>query len=301
MREGRKAFGAEAENTNREIKAAMFLWVLPTHQKVNYRTSFSVKIANQNCSASCELIRNIFNCHSCSLQISEPKWTAAALPGCLWPCLVTRRRKPSRLCTASITNVLCSLWNYPLHSFKRWNFCLTNAIFNYTESSILLWSNGVYYSSKWHQSATIFPRANYSTLLSFRRSSGLHVRRYTAGAITSCQSAPNGRKCHQETLIVMACNGLLTASLTMVTNGAVASRQVLHTGPSGPTACYAQVVWRDGADALESQHFQVLQHARRLARAPTSVTAQCSHYTESYIKANKCTADDLARGALPLA
>lgn len=114
MREGRKAFGAEAENTNREIKAAVFFWVLPTHQKVNYRTSFSVKIANQNCSASCELIRNIFNCHSCSLQISEPKWTAAALPGCLWPRLVTRRRKPSRLCTASITNVLCSLWNYPL-------------------------------------------------------------------------------------------------------------------------------------------------------------------------------------------
>lgn len=269
MREGRKPFGAEAENTNREIKAAMFFWVLPTHQKVNYRTSFSVKIANQNCSASCELIRNILNCHSCSLQISEPKWTAAALPGCPWPRLVTQRRKPSRLCTASIVNILSSLWNYPPHSFKCWSFCLTNAIFNYTESSILLWSNGVYYSSKWHQSATIFPRANYSTLLSLWRSGGPHVLLYTAGAITSCQSAPNGRKCHQGTLIVMACNGLLTASLTMVANGAVASKQVLRTGPSWPTACSAQVVRWDGADAAEGQHLQhLLQQAGRKARTP---------------------------------
>lgn len=223
MREGRKAFGAEAENTNREIKTAMFSWVLPTHQKVNYRTSFSVKIANQNCSASCELIRNIFNCHSCSLQICEPKWTAAALPGCLWPRLVTRRRRPSRLCTASITNVLCSLWNYPLHSFKCWSFCLTNAIFNYTESSILLWSNGVYYSSKWHQSATIFPRANYSTLRSFRRSGGPRTCDCTQRELSRLANLlRTAEKCHQETLIVMACNGLLTASLTMVTNGAVA-------------------------------------------------------------------------------
>lgn len=222
MREGRKAFGAEAENTNREIKAAMFFWVLPTHQKVNYRTSFSVKIANQNCSASCELIRNIFNCHSCSLQISEPKWTAAALPGCLWPRLVTRRRGPSRLWTASITNVLCSLWNYPLRSSKCWSFCLM---------PFLIIRNQVFYcdlmGSITHPNGTsqqqYSPEPITQPSLHSRGAAGPHVWLYAEGAITSCQSAPNGRKCHQETLIVMACNGLLTASLTMVTNGAVAA------------------------------------------------------------------------------
>lgn len=123
-------------------------------------------------------------------------------------------------------NVLCSLWNDPFHRFKCWGFCLTDAIFNYTESSILLWSNGVYYSSKWHQSATIFPRANYSTLLSFQRSSSLHVQRYSVGTRMSCQFAQKDRTCHQDPLIIMACNGLLTATLTMTTDGAVTSRQV---------------------------------------------------------------------------
>lgn len=79
--------------THREVKIPVFFWILPTPQKVNYRTSFSVKIANQNCSTSCGFIRNIFNCHRRSLQISGNKWTAAALPGCLWPRLITWRLK----------------------------------------------------------------------------------------------------------------------------------------------------------------------------------------------------------------
>jgi hypothetical protein len=77
MREGRKEFGPEAETTNKEVKIPMFFWILPTPQKVNYRTSFSVKIANQNCSSSCGFIRNIFNCHSCSLQISGTKMNSS--------------------------------------------------------------------------------------------------------------------------------------------------------------------------------------------------------------------------------
>lgn len=38
------------------------------------------------------------------------KWTAAALPGCLWPRLTTRRLKHSRVRAASIMNVLCRVW-----------------------------------------------------------------------------------------------------------------------------------------------------------------------------------------------
>lgn len=71
-----------------------------------------------------------------------------------------------------------SLENYPFHIFKYCGFCLTNAIFNYTSSSILLWSNGVYYSSEWPQSAIIFPRASYSTILSFFKCTSLHVPKF---------------------------------------------------------------------------------------------------------------------------
>lgn len=109
-------------------------------------------------------------------------------------------------------------------------------------------------------------------------------------------------KCHQETLIVMACNGLLTASLTMVTNGAVAQdryyalvpldlRHALHRWYGG----MEQMLWRASISKSYSKQ------AEKLGPAPTSVTTQCSHYAETYIKTNKCTADDLARGSLPLA
>ena len=72
-------------------------------------------------------------------------------------------------------------------------------------------------------------------------------------------------KCHQETLIVMACNGLLTASLTMVTNGAAAQdryyalvpldlRHALHRWYGG----MEQMLWRASISKSNSKQAEKL-------------------------------------------
>lgn len=151
MRGEREKSEAETENTNREMKTPTFFWILPTPHKINYRTSFSVKIANQNCSTSCEFIRAIFNCHGCSLQIigdysrqQLPCQAAYDHVSRLWHSNTIGYVPPqSQTYFADSEIILFTVLNAGV-------FCLTNAIFNYTEPSILLWSNGLYYSSKWH-------------------------------------------------------------------------------------------------------------------------------------------------------
>lgn len=107
-------------------------------------------------------------------------------------------------------------------------------------------------------------------------------------------------KCHQETLIVMPCNGLLTANLTMVTNGAVAQDRYYALVPLD--LWHALHRWYGGKEQMLRRASISKSYSKQAEKlGPQPQWQQCSHYAETYIKTNKCTADDLARGSLPLA
>lgn len=148
-------------------------------------------------------------------------------------------------------NVRFSIRNHPFHIFKCCGFCLTNAIFNYTSSSILLRSNGVYYSSKWPQSAIYSPELITQPFFHVSKVAACTCRNlYTVWATASYQWVQKDKLSLKEPTLLQVTSGLVALVLMALSPHPGCSAQVIVH----PITCSTQVAGPDmDMDTLEGK------------------------------------------------